>query len=451
MPMYNWLQRDSGFYNYSKGIVKPNLIIWVDAGNTGSYSGTGTVWYDLSGNSNNMSLVNCGYTGGNSILFNGTSSYTLSTNVITPFSTSNFAQTQEVWFLNSTGNGVIIDELGTTSVNQNWHASQLELVNSNLYGRLWNSASVQMSGSYSGTGTTWVYVALRYNPVTLVFDLFLNGVLSRSVSSYSRINPSPDYYVALGAGDSINLGSGVYYKGQIAIYRTYNRVLSNSEILRNYSWDLSRFSPIKSGNIAGNVTTTGLNVLSAAAGVDDGGYVFTVPFDFYFFGTNYGNCTVGAASGVYWNTNNVIGFGTPINTIQWTATTGRGILIGNYDRRTNNFYYSNKLTSGPWSYLNCVLFAQNVYSDGIPNAIRWQIRLFRSSTSQLVELRTTTFNPSTWGYGASNNNFNITNSSVFQNTFGASPYTMSANQSWVLESDALGNNWKFYANSYVNI
>lgn len=247
MPFYNWVQRDSGYLAYSsKGIALANLVLWVDASKTGSYPGTGTVWYDISGNSNNMTLFNCTYTGTNAIVFNGTSSYTQSPNLITPFTTSNFQQTQEIWFLNQylgTGvaSGVLIDELGQTTINTGWHDTQLELVNGNLYARLWNSASVQMSGTYS-TGASWVYAALRYNPGTLVFDLFLNGVKSNSATSYSRINATPGYYATLGAADSQNLGSGAWYKGQIAIYRTYNRALTDAEILQNYTTDASGFS-----------------------------------------------------------------------------------------------------------------------------------------------------------------------------------------------------------------
>jgi hypothetical protein len=47
--------------------------------------------------------------------------------------------------------------------------------------------------------------------------------------------------------------------------------------------------------------------------------------------------------------------------------------------------------------------------------------------------------------------YNITNGTAFQNTF-ISPFTnMVANQSFVLESDINGNNWKLYNNYYINI
>lgn len=45
-------------YNPEEFIVREGLLMFVDAGNINSYSGTGTTWYDLSGNRNDMTLIN---------------------------------------------------------------------------------------------------------------------------------------------------------------------------------------------------------------------------------------------------------------------------------------------------------------------------------------------------------------------------------------------------------
>jgi type II secretion system protein G len=44
--------------NPTISIIKDGLVMYLDAGNTESYPGTGTTWFDLSGNSNNGTLVN---------------------------------------------------------------------------------------------------------------------------------------------------------------------------------------------------------------------------------------------------------------------------------------------------------------------------------------------------------------------------------------------------------
>ena len=92
--------------------------------------------------------------------------------------------------------------------------------------------------------------------------------------------------------------------------------------------------------------------------------------------------------------------------------------------------------------MNMLLWAQNNYADGAPNVIRYQIRLFRSPNFQYVELRIN-------GFGATQGQWNITNGTTFQNTFGA--YSASAGTSWVLRSDLNGSNWTFSNNYYINL
>lgn len=200
---------------------------------------------------------------------------------------------------------------------------------------------------------------------------------------------------------------------------------------------------LTAGNGLANLTTTGMTILSGVTGVDDGFAYVPLAMDFSFFGTSYRTPASGATSGLYWNTNNVIGFGTGTTTILWLANTGRGIILGNSDRRTNTMYYSSIQTSKGYDYINFVLSAQNRYNDSIPNAIRWQIRLFRGSSKQYVELRASTA-PATAG------TYNITNGTAFQNTFGA--FTgVTANSSFVLESNLTGSTWTFYNNYYIDI
>jgi hypothetical protein len=195
------------------------------------------------------------------------------------------------------------------------------------------------------------------------------------------------------------------------------------------------------GNGTANLNTTGLTVLSAVSGVDDTGVAFPVPFDFFFFGTNYGNSL---NSGIFWNTNNVLGFGAANGTITWTATSGRGVLIGNVDRRTNTFHYGTTAsTYQGYSYIRMVLNAQNFYNDGVANAIRWEILLFRGSSFQYILVRASTA-PATAGA------WNITNGTTFQGTF--SGFTnVTAGSSFVLRSDALGNNWTFFNNNNIPV
>ena len=43
-------------YNYFGGIVTNGLVLDLDAAKVASYPGTGTSWYDISGNNNKSSI-----------------------------------------------------------------------------------------------------------------------------------------------------------------------------------------------------------------------------------------------------------------------------------------------------------------------------------------------------------------------------------------------------------
>ena len=197
--------------------------------------------------------------------------------------------------------------------------------------------------------------------------------------------------------------------------------------------------------LAGNATTTmnsnGMTQLTAVANQDDSSAYVPLPFEFRFFGTNFSNTNPTTAPAFYWNTNNVLGFGTRNGDISWQVT-NPGILIGNTDRRTNTFFYTGLQTSGQTNYMTMLLWAQNIYNDGVTNVIRYQMRFFRSPNYQYVEVRIN-------GFGATNGNWNITNGSALQNTFGS--YTATAGTSWVLRSDLNGSNWTFSNNYYINL
>ena len=233
---------------------------------------------------------------------------------------------------------------------------------------------------------------------------------------------------------------------------TSNALMKNAGYYYYTNSQSSNTLPILSGTATKITDYNTYTVLSGVSGVDDGwaNIPLSADMDFYFFNNNYGK--VGGVSqnlGINWNTNNVIMFGTQVNTITWNANTGRGVLIGNYDRRTNTFYYStvqNSTSPSGYKIIKCYLFYQNVYNDGVPNGAELQFRLIRgtaANSNQAIEVR---INKAASTAGT----FNITNGTTFQNTFGATvPSTL--NTSFVLQGNSTGSTWTFHNGSYVNI
>ncbi len=210
---------------------------------------------------------------------------------------------------------------------------------------------------------------------------------------------------------------------------------------------------IISGNATTTMSTTGFTQITALTSADDS--AVNIPtnasFNFSFFGTNYG---LANANGIYWSSNNVIGFGTANATITWVASTGVGVLLGNMDRRCSTFWYSPMTTSGSAQITTLLASFQNVYNQGLANEGQMQIRLIRSSTKQYIEVRVYK------GRGTANAGaittagaWNLTNGTTFQGTFGTTFNSAfpADNTSFVLSSDLNGNTWTFTNTAYVSI
>jgi hypothetical protein len=219
---------------------------------------------------------------------------------------------------------------------------------------------------------------------------------------------------------------------------------------------VSSDNPITAGNATTTMSIVGATAIPGVAGVDDGfGYIPTsASFPWFFFGSNYGSA---AANSIYWNTNNVLGFGTGINTITWAANTGRGILLGNTDRRTDpNAYYFPETTSGSFRILKTSYFFRNVYNAGVGGEGQMEIRLVRNTVSglQYIEVRVFKGSPSVnSGAITISGGWNLTNGTAFQNTFGTTFNTTfpAGNTSFTISSDANGNTWTFRNNTYLNV
>jgi len=224
---------------HSPKIVTSGLVLSLDAGNTKSYPGTGTTWYDKSGNGyigtlTNGPTFNTGSLG--SIVFDGVDDYVA---VSSPQSlnpgTGSFSL--EVWCKtnqNSTYNGLI------------------EARGANLWGFLFivdyslpkqialfmNPNDQASQKTYSATITpvvtgSWQQVAVTLNRATNNIIFYYNGVQAGSTVPLlftGSIDPGSGYRYWVG-GD---LG-GSEINGNISISRQYNRTLSASEINQNFN------------------------------------------------------------------------------------------------------------------------------------------------------------------------------------------------------------------------
>ena len=214
----------------TNSLVINGLTMWLDANSTSSYSGSGTTWYDISGNGADVTLVNTPtYTSGTPSYF----TFASASNQSATGSTSNvLPQTQytkSMWFyLNSyADNNIISSESGGHFM---YMAGSNKMysghTNWGVYSAYPSTANFSLS--------TWYYAALTFN-TTDGMVLYVNGVQDSTYTA-NKTAHSGDGSVNVG-----RFGAGNFMNGRVAESYCYNRSLSAGEILQNYNASKSKY------------------------------------------------------------------------------------------------------------------------------------------------------------------------------------------------------------------
>jgi hypothetical protein len=217
-------------YNFSPKIITDGLVLYLDAANTRSYPGSGTVWTDLSRVGNNGTLTNgptFNSANGGSIVFDGSND-----NISTNYNSQLTNFTVCVWFKTSDssnpGAARIIDKnyisgfwigKNSTGASNSWGGGVLE--SSPPYGRY-----------ITLTDGQWHFlVSTRLGTTHTIYGDGITNSTSGTVSSTALSTTSL----------TIAGGAAQVFKGNIAQTSIYNRALSTTEILQNYNATKTRF------------------------------------------------------------------------------------------------------------------------------------------------------------------------------------------------------------------
>jgi hypothetical protein len=222
------LVNSGGFDEFTGApVVDTSLQLWLDSGQTASYSGSGATWTDLSGQSNTGTLTNSptfsSTVGGGTFLFNGTNqtATTVSLNLQQNF-------TLEAWVNSSVLNGFAIFGQGTQVANQGlhiWYTSATTI----RFGMFANDTDFTVSTS---TGT-WYHMIFTYNnssPYTKGF--YLNAVAQSGTTQQTQSAYAGSGTFRLGA---IYSTAGNYGNGYFEGVKMYNRILTADEITTNFN------------------------------------------------------------------------------------------------------------------------------------------------------------------------------------------------------------------------
>ena len=217
---------------HSPSIVTTGLVFCVDAGNPRSYPGTGTTWFDISGNAFNSTLTNGPvYTSGVNgyFTFDGVDDLS-SVPINSAFNTPSV--TFEVWAYLQT-----ISDRHILYVN--WTGNALEVNSDRSVVMYNNSASLGQQGATTVAGAinwnTWNHFVGVYDDSAQALYTYVNGALLATRTS----TPSTSYSVSTHAISGTAFGGEV--SGRISVVRHYNIALTATQILQNFNAGRGRY------------------------------------------------------------------------------------------------------------------------------------------------------------------------------------------------------------------
>jgi hypothetical protein len=226
---------------YGHRIVTDGLVLHLDAANTKSYPGTGTTWYDLSGNGNDGSLVNgpvydsdnCG-----SLVFDGVDDSGIASN---PLLENEFSISSWIYPINvSTGVGRIVASTyqwsGGGTNQRGWTFGINYGVGESFYFRVYNNVGAYVTcyryNLWRDHANSWVYLTGIYSESQDTLYLYENFDLHDSKPLNSLVMENSSF--GLGISRRIDSASQGLWSGNISNVKIYNRALSQAEVTQNF-------------------------------------------------------------------------------------------------------------------------------------------------------------------------------------------------------------------------
>ncbi len=208
--------------NYNPKIVTDGLVLYLDAANPKSYPGTGTSWYDLSGNGNNGTMTGSPtYTSGK-ISFDGTDDY-----VSLSVPTINNSDISFCSWIKKLSNPSSYSQI--IGNNNPQGALYVGPTTGGIFCQFTIGGSTLNSGTYNMPLNEWHYIVGTWKTNDYI-KLYVDGVWKiQSGVTYSGIPQSfSNIYIGRYSG-------GTYFNAEINNSKIYNRALSATEILQNFN------------------------------------------------------------------------------------------------------------------------------------------------------------------------------------------------------------------------
>ena len=232
----------ASIYGNGNGIVAAGLQLYLDAGITKSYPGTGNTWYDISGNNrhftggtNTPGFVSLG--GKSYFTLNGSNQDfqgTVASNQFNLDTGTNAGVTVEIGILSTTSQNTAFTWAGSDN-GGNWalhaHAPEAgnvkwDTINRDNY-RIETGMTINIYNSFTFIVRSDTFRAIYRNGSSII-----SSTSTATGWNFGTATPR--------IGSQASTGGTDYYTGNYYFFRLYNRGLTDAEITKNYNTDKIR-------------------------------------------------------------------------------------------------------------------------------------------------------------------------------------------------------------------
>ena len=222
-------------------IVTAGLVVQLDAGDASSYPGTGTIWYDVSGNSNNFNIVAAAYnaTGPKYMDFNGSYGIAKNTSNIPLTDATGVTYCVVTRILNSSANWRTLTrayDAGDHQVIIQSSGWDIGMYDNDGVGFLGTGYSQQSLPNYNTSN--WIMMYWRWQAVSPYYQLSYNDTASTIRGSITNANAR--YNRGFGSIGGYHNGTTTpsdasQYWGDIAYFSAYASYLTDAQLSQNFS------------------------------------------------------------------------------------------------------------------------------------------------------------------------------------------------------------------------
>jgi len=225
------------FYGKAKVANYNNLVLFLDAKNTLSYPGSGTLWTDLSTKANNVTLYSCTYATNNGgvIKFSGTTASYAYKSTFSSYNSGNW--TSILWIYVRGNYSSVIMQLSRSPADANtefvWY-----------FNRYWDYDSaiggygLQITPSNAPNSVNWYQVAFVKNGTSCT--CYLNGSSCGTATGLNASYSTNDFCIGKDYRDGTTYGATCLY-GDVSFIMIYNYSMTAAEISANYNNYRGRF------------------------------------------------------------------------------------------------------------------------------------------------------------------------------------------------------------------